>query len=509
VDFTTVLPTTGPRSSVEEELNRLAFLPDQEEPIGRVVVPPIAHTDQSADIGVPVLSQHEMYSPRVTAVATPKRHVFEPTVEGSKRQKRRKKGRAKRLFSLIVILAILGGGLYAAKYYLLDPKWDSEVEVIAKEVEAARQLEFGHAVQVTTLSGDAYALRIARYALGVDEANELAVAGELRALGLLTGGFDLRVIGLAALPEAPAFYDTSDERIYVVEGLPLELYRFAMHRALATALLDQEYGWGGRTSGATPAVIRGTRALYEADGLATALSMLSATDRALVLEQRAGLFTTFSAPPTPSQFGTAVASRLGVSLRAFVESVPLTERPSLLSNAAISDGQALDVRRLVSGVAEAPAAGRSQGALFWYHVLATRLDPATAWNNALAFQRDTVVVEQSTGRYCVSALLIVSADALPGVTAAFAAWAAAAPAESTPTNSGVPTLTMGGAPLRSEQYRLLRVARPDLPSTQAACAVYGGDSVSLADERWVVDGVEGWTAPAAHPTPDPNRAGCA
>jgi len=534
VDLTTVLPTTGPRSSVEEELNRLAFLPDQEEPIGRVVVPPIAHTDQNVDIGVPVLSQHEMYSPRVAAIAAPKHHVFEPTVDVSKGQKRRKKGRAKRLFSLIVILAILGGGLYAAKYYLLDPKWDSEVEVIAKEVEAARQLEFGHAVKVTTLTGDEYALRIARYALGVDEANEDAVAGELRALGLLTGGFDLRVIGLVALPEAPAFYDASDERIYVVDGLPLELYRFAMHRALATALLDQEYGWGGRTSGATPAVIRGTRALYEADGLATALSMLSATDRALVLEQRAGLFTTFSAPPTPSQFGTAVASRLGVSLRAFVESVPLTERPSLLSNAAISDAQALDVRRLVSGVAEAPAAGRSQGALFWYHVLATRLDPAPAWNNALALQRDAVVVEQSTGRYCVSAVLTVSADALPGVAAAFAAWAAAAPAESTTTvassavegggqvllsacdpgiavatSSGAPTLTMGGAPLRSEQYRLLLVARPDLARTQAACAVYGGDNVSLADERWVVDGVEGWTAPAAHPTPDPNRAGCA
>jgi hypothetical protein len=400
-------------------------------------------------------------------------------------------------------------------------------------VEAVRQLEFDHAVEVTPLTSDEYASRIARYALSVKGSNEEQLAGELRALGLLTGALDSRAIGLAALPEAPAFYDAGSEQIFVVEGLPLETHRFAMHRALATALLDQEYGWGSRISGAAPAVVRGTRALYEADALATAASMLSATDRALVLEQRAGLLGTFNGLTTPAQFGTAVAGRLGVSLVAFVESIVVADRAAVLSDATITDGEALDLRRLVDGVTETSDGAHSEGMLFWYHVLASRLDPATAWNNALPLQRDDVVVAQGAAGYCVSAVLTTSADALAGVTAAFVAWAGVAPPESTTTvasavvdgngqlsinacdpgiavqtNSGVPALAMGGAPLRSEQYRLLIIAQPTLARVQAACAVYGGDSVSISDERWPVDGVDGWSVPASHPTPDPNRAGC-
>lgn len=533
VEPETVEPITARPSAVEAELNRLAFLPDQEEPVGRVIVPVIAPSEPRETMAVPVLSQHEMYNPRVMAAPTSKRKVFEAAFESSTSPKRRQKGVIKRLLSLIVILAVLGGGLYAAKYYLLDPKWDSEVEPLVQDVEAARQLQFGHAVDVTTLSGDEYSSRIARYALGIKGSNEDQVAGELRALGLLTGAFDLRAIGLAALPETPAFYDAGSEQIYVVEGLPVETYRFAMYRALTTALLDQEYGWGSRTSDASPSVVRGTRALYEADALATASGMLTPAGRALVLDQRTGLFTTFSVLTTPAHFATAVAGRLGVSLRAFVESVPVTDRASVLSKAVITDGQALDLRRLVSGVAENSEGLHSEGMLFWYHVLASRLDPATAWNNVLPLQRDDVVVSQGPTGYCVSAVLTVSADALAGVTAAFGAWAASAPAESTTTvtaalvdgngqlsisacdpglavqtNHGLPSLTLGGAPLRSEQYRLLIVAQPAMPRTQAACAVYGGDSVSINDERPVLDGVEGWLVPAVHPSPDPNRAGC-
>jgi hypothetical protein len=172
--------------------------------------------------------------------------------------------------------------------------------------------------------------------------------------------------------------------------------------------------------------------------------------------------------------------------------------------------------------------------LFWYHVLASRLDSATAWNYALAIQFDDVVVSTGTTGYCVAALLTVIPSALEGANAVFAAWAAAAPVGSAttvvpslidgvarlainacdpgvavPTNNGLPPLTLGGAPLRSEQYRLLIVATPTLPKAQAACAVYSSDNVSPADERLVVDPVEGWLAPAAHPAPDPGRADCA
>lgn len=444
-------------------------------------------------------------------------------------------------------LAVLGGGLFAAKHYLLDQRWDPDVKPLADEVALARGLEFKHAVEVTTLTADEYATRFARYGLGVDDDSHTRIASELRSLGLLSGVMDMRLIGLAALPETPAFYDLGSERIYVVADLPLETYRFAMHRALATALLDQEFGWGGRISGESPAIVRGTCGLFEGDALATATSILTPSDRALVLEQRAALFNTFAILATPSQFGTVVAGRLGVSLRSFVESIPIVERENAFRGAAISDSQALDLRRLVSGVADGvdvqqqvlrvedlPGGTHSQGMLFWYHVLASRLDSATAWNSALAIQFDDVVSTPNATGHCIAAVLKVKPEAFDGVSAAFAAWATAAPAESTTvvapwnvngdariainacdpgttiaTNHGVPPLTLGGAPLRSEQYRLLMAFQPFLAKAQVASAAYSSDSVLASDERWIVDAPEGWLAPAAHSSPDLGRADCA
>ncbi len=541
-----IAPAQG-RSAVEAELNRLAFLPDQEEHVGPVVVPTIARTDQHPMMSVPILSQHEMYNPRATAtVVAKKRSAIESAMEATNPPRsRRKKGLVRRILSMIVLLGLVGGGLFAAKYYLLDIKWDPDGKVLVDQVEATRNLAFDHAVEVTELSGDEYALRIANYSLGINSSNEDEVAGELRALGLVSGVLDLRLVGLAALPETPAFYDVGSEKIYVVSGLPAETYRFAMYRALTTALLDQKFGWGDRVKGASPTAVRGTRALFEADALATASSIATPTDRALVREQLGGLAEIYRMLPTPSPFGSAIAGRLGVSLRAFVESIPLPERGPIFEHATITDYQALDLRRLVSGTAdgdvatinvlrdEASAVGsQSQGMLFWYHALAGRIDVASAWNAALAIQSDDVVVTQGATGYCVEALLTVAPAALDNVTAAFASWAALAPVESATSvvpsvvdgsarlavnacdpgvavaNGQLPRLATGGAPLRSEQYRLLIIAQPTLTNAQAACAVYGGDNVSLDDARPLVDTAEGWLAPAAHPAPDPNRADC-
>ena len=165
-----ITPAHGQRSSIEAELNRLAFLPDQEESIGRVEVPQIAPAHVAGyPSRVPVLSQHEMYNPRATPAMPPaKLAVF----EGSSRRRRAKKGIVRRFVSLVMVLGILGSGLFAAKYYLLDRKWDPNVRVLADDVAAARQIDFDHAVEVTSLSSDDYAIRIASYALDIHGGNE-------------------------------------------------------------------------------------------------------------------------------------------------------------------------------------------------------------------------------------------------------------------------------------------------------------------------------------------------
>ena len=83
------------------------------------------------------------------------------------------------------------------------------------------------------------------------------------------------------------------------------------------------------------------------------------------------------------------------------------------------------------------------------------------------------------------------------------------PGDTVASSDGRVRLSLGGAPLRAEQFHQLQVTHPQISEQQLACSVYGSDSVSQADERSLIDPVGGWIAPTAHPAPDPNRAGCA
>ena len=524
----------APVSAVEAELNRLAFLPDQEEKPGPVAVPTIAYAEPRLDNALPSLSQHERYTAQSSVLASQSRpNPVDVATTFTPVTRKKKRGGFARFATFLVFVAMLGGAAYAGKYYFLDKRWDGAVKALVSEVEAARLLSFDHAITVTTLPVADYASRLVTTSFGLDEAELEAESGGWRALGVLDGNLSVRQIGMSALPDSPAFYDPASETIFVAEGLPASLYRFGMHRALTLALLDQEFGWSGMTKGVSPAVARGTRAFYDADALATAVAMESLTQRTDIVKDLFGLYTEFKIELSPAPFASALAGRLGVALRPYFESITMADRGTLALTSPITDGQALDLRRLTAGAVESPSA-TAQGMLFWYHVLASRVDENTAWTAALAWQDDDVSVVQKPAGSCVAARIQVDQASLDSVSVAFQAWAAAAPPESattvtvatdgTPmqlqisacdpgpgvsTNAGGMHLALGGAPLRAEQYRILMEGQPTVPATQAACAVNGGDSVSLADERGVIEDGNGWPAPANHPLPDPNRIGCA
>ena len=67
----------------------------------------------------------------------------------------------------------------------------------------------------------------------------------------------------------PAFYDPTTKTIYVSNDATAyeHLYRFALRRALATALLDQHFDWSTRLTTATPAAALGLRATIDGDAL--------------------------------------------------------------------------------------------------------------------------------------------------------------------------------------------------------------------------------------------------
>ncbi len=531
VEHTGVQPAAD---AVEAEMNRLAFLPDHEDDLsGPVDVPSIAYSDvrnapaAAPSLAAPKLSVGEQYQPKQSAPIV--RHTYaDLAMQAAPVAPRRKRHVLRKMISLVVLLAMVGGGLFAVKYFVLDRvQWSKELAPLVEQVETARGLTFEDEVTVTTLPASDYATRVAASALGVAAEADTAAPSELRALGLMSGAFDAEAIGLAATVDTPAYYDPTDTTIYVVEGVETELYTFAMHRALTAALLDQHFDWGKRIEGQAATVVRGTRALYEGDALLTAQSLVADTDRDTINQQIFGAFADLGVTSNPAPFVSVAAGRLGLAVMPYLATLSLEERNLLETEAAFTDGQVLDLRRLVGSEA-ATVAEQSQGMLFWYHVLAARVDDDLAWRAALAWQSDETSTEINVEKYCTTGSIVFDAAATDLVTLAFSEWAAKAPAEAATTtkvspaggdtvtvtlsacdpgeqavtNDGALRLSLGGAPLRAEQFRLLMDVATPPNADVAACAVYGADSVSMNDERGMLDASTGWAAPGAHPAPD-------
>jgi hypothetical protein len=252
-------------------------------------------------------------------------------------------------------------------------------------------------------------------------------------------------------------------------------------------------------------------------------------DRDTINQQIFTAYADLGLTANPAPFVSVTAGRLGLAVVPYLSTLSLDERNQLETDAAFADGQVFDLRRLASGEA-ATVAEQSQGMLFWYHVLAARVDDDLAWRTALAWQSDETATEINVDKYCTTGSIAFDAADVALVTLAFTEWAAAAPAEAATTtkvapadsaagtvtvtmsacdpgaqattNDGAPRLALGGAPLRAEQFRLLMDGTSAPTAEVAACAVYGADPVSMNDERGMLDPSTGWAAPTAHPVPD-------
>lgn len=589
-----------PTPAVEAELDRLAFLPD--EPVAPPVPGPVERPAASAEPVSPRLpgpagaspaapqaippaataepvsaetpAQPAAVSPSLPAWAAGSSPSQAPSksaptrpaaltyaqmaAEMTTKKRRRPRRVLSRLFTMVVVLGLVGGGLVAARTFLLEPQWADDIEPLALEVAAVRGLDFTASVPVVEVTSAVYPAKLAQSVLGLDESNVDQTAGEWRAMGLLSGVLELDDIGRPASADAPAFYDPATSSVYVLSGLPNELRTYALHRALAMALLDQQFGWSTRSAGQPQAVLTGTRMLYEADALATALSLVVESERVAISDQLVDLYTRLEATSSPSPYASTLLGRLGVAMWPWFRDREPIDRSRYVFQGLVADSTILDLRRFAAfgdervnldptavGAAQDVILSKpdvtagSRGALYWYHVLAARVDDDLAWRSALSWQGDEVSAARISGAVCVTALF--ETDAWGGGTArtAFEQWAAASPEPVTMlvteraadpstgaptglqisievcdpgtravTNDGGSRLLLGGAPLRNEQFRRVIDLDPSVPLLRAACLVYGADTVSVADERGVIDSIDGWTAPAAHPPIDPLNPAC-
>jgi len=505
---------------VQAELDRLAMGPG----------------DPSADV-VPRLAQAPTTMP--SRPIPPPRVSPPAAVYGGTPSWKRRRRRGRRFLSFLFVLGLVGGGLYVARQYMLDKVvWDRDVAARADLVAAATGLEFTDDVAVVELPFDEFVVASAeRLASSEDGAADRLVA-EWRALGLASGRADLTLVAAAAAVDSPAYYDAAGGRIVIVADLGRALKDHALDRALVALLLDQHRDWVDAVEGEPWSVAVGTRALVEAVAVDIAQSIREPDERAAVLEQMLRLAADERVAASPSAYGSVLLGRLGAAAwplagwaRASAEAGVGVEGGAWLDTwtpaATVSDVQVLDAGRLLDGAVESPAAD-SRGALFWYHVLAARLDDDRAWTTSLLWHDDRVTSLETAGGVCVTGEFSVLNRDLDDALATFEAWAASAPPESittvradsvsvdlgvvsvsacdpgvgVPTNDGSVPLSLGGAPLRSEQFRTILTDDPSRLPQAVACQVWSaGDALSSSDERGVIDGPDGWSVVTNHGDP--------
>jgi hypothetical protein len=419
-------------------VNRLALVPDLIDDDSPIELPPITPS------GPVVAHVQSVYAPVLAEtlyIPPPQRQAVAPVpIEIADTKRKRKSGKKRKghllrtFMTLVVLFGLLGGGAFAAKKYLLQqkPEWSAEMKPIADEVSRTRDLPFKLSVATIELPVDQYARRLAGSIIGPGA----EPAPTWRALGLLNGELDLDVVGRQAMNDSPAFYDPSTKTIIVADDLKSyeHLYRFALRRALTTALLDQQYDWTTRVASSSPATALGIRSTIDGDALAIA-NLLAASDAPDQLAPELFSFVQgHGSALAPSQYAATLAGRSGVAMRPTITSMgndPVA-LAALEQSTPGSDGF-LNAGRAAPTTA---ASADTQGMMFWYYVLASRIDDGLAWSAASQWTGDAVATSASategSTNQCVDATVAAAdADGAAVLLTALQSWAAAAPAEST------------------------------------------------------------------------------
>ena len=424
----------APKPVVEPVINRLASVPDLIDDDSPIELPPITPSGPVVahvpSVYTPVLAETFYVAaprPATTTIAA----SAAPTNAQRKNKRKAKRHLFRSFVTLVFLFGLLAGGAFAAKKYLLHPPtWSTELKPLADAVATTRGLEFDAAVDVTPLPVADYAKRLAQSAIGSGTDR----APTWRALGLLNGDLDFEAIGRQALNDTPAFYDPTTKTIFVSDDLSpqVHLYRFAMHRAMTMALLDQQFEWSTRLASATPAAALAIRAIIDGDALAVANS-LSANDNPEQLAPELLAFVqSHGNTVAPSQYAATITGRAGAAMRPTIASMAGDAAGiAALEQATPADDSLLDVAHPPATVAS-PAG--TQGMMFWYYVLASRIDDGQAWSAITHWTGDSILTSTGSANQCVDANVAANdPDGAALLLAAFETWAAAAPAESTTT----------------------------------------------------------------------------
>ncbi|MFM2073359.1 MAG: hypothetical protein RLZZ623_3623 [Actinomycetota bacterium] len=355
-------------------------------------------------------------------------------------KKRKKRHPFRVLFKLLLVVGLLGAGAFYGKKYVLDKRWEASVKPFAEDVAKERELVWKRSVEVVDLRMKEYAPKLVASVMGA-EPDVAQLQGQWRAMGLSEGELDLRGVGMYAASFRPAFYDPTDKKIYEVTGIAKDLREFFLDDALAHALLDQHLSWSTKMETLNPSQTVALRALVDGDARAVALAVVDPSasrldDLNTEMQELANdeTVTIGAARNFPVDLiiggGTPMSNLFGPNVFADMAARTDVVDAGAASDAAVLDGvRTLDENPITFG-ADADAAGM----LYWYYVLAGRLDDVVAWNAAVAWNGDQTVFANTTAGPCVtSTISAVDEASRQTLLDALTQWAALAPVEAKTT----------------------------------------------------------------------------
>lgn len=491
----------------------------QGSPSGEVMVAPLVVNPPAIAVGTAgdpyapsaalQRSADRALAPRRPPVAHPAAPpmAFRPPGAAPKRVRRRRHfGRG--LFTVVVMASLLATGVYAAKKYVFDlAEWTVESGQISADVEAQTGLRFARPIAVVDVSEPAFSTQRAVAMLGIPGEGSASLEGEWRAVGILQGTLDndaLAAIGSQPSLQSMAFYDFDRHTVYARLGAPPALRVTSLQHALTVGLMDQLLP---ELQDQQPSSIRGRRMYAE-----------SVAD--YVVQARAAIEAVATVDARNVELATAVA---GYSSSPAPYAAFLAGNGTVIPIPAVADGAAgpdlvvainsdadwFDAGRIGSERAqvETPAGAKSNGLMYWYHVLAGRVDDQVAWNAATAWAGDASVVSFDSARSggspaCVDATIAAfDAAGTQVLLDAFQQWAAAAPAESATTVVGglgsvtihacdpgtnVPTRTddqvalVGGASVEHAAVSVPLATEPAYSPAAQRCVVVGVRALGIA-----------------------------
>lgn len=307
--------------------------------------------------------------------------------------KRRGRTGLKLVVLLVVLVAIVAGAIVFGRPYLFPDEWEANAEPYAMAVQDVTGVEFVEPVIVTAETTATYEPRATAQLTG-DWESQVPM---WRALGMASG--DVTEASLAELLAGwmPALYSSVDGQLYHDESLTGADLDAALTALMATAQLDQQYGW---------AIGQPERTLDDA-----ALVAANVTAQAGATQQASEYTTPIGVAPTaPLAYLPAVLSYevLAPAMYAplLAPVAPDADNPLGSLDTAGPGPLAPDAPKvagapeLISGdvITASPAAHDRS---FWYLVFASYLDAPTAFAASEAVIENAVTVADRSGTTCV------------------------------------------------------------------------------------------------------------